>query len=298
MARPVIDDEFNAFFTWARDNKRLSPGVAKQYASYLRRIARSIGGFVQDPNAVNDFFDRAFSSDPAYARLRSAWTSFSEYYYLVHGITLPQPPSSFVASARVTLQNTLADSQLTSLPGRVRSALRVFEKNGISMTTLNTLTWGLVVVEEMSQVVTHIQVPNKPGTTWVVPSDAVRELYEFAQPGSNGSVPLVPFTPGTLMRYPFLALQREAQTFGSPEEELASANDNGSAIGAMRRAHAQKNKPDQQEQVPLRSTKDVLDMLDKPSEIKLYTPRSTRRTEDVEDENSLSRVMSFDPNED
>ena len=114
MGRPTINDEFNEFFLWMRSTRRCSPGVAKTYASYMRRVSKELEGDVTDAEKVRLYFANAYDSDQGYAKLRAAWSVFVEWYLVEKQQNPPIPdPANLI---RVKNSNVAVSYTHLTLP--------------------------------------------------------------------------------------------------------------------------------------------------------------------------------------
>lgn len=263
MGRPPIDDEFAQFADWMRTTNRCSGGVAQGYVSYIRRIDRDIGPGMMNQEAINAYFAKAQTEDRGYSRLRSAWTVFVEYMDKVKNVQLPIP----YTSAALRNHHIKPGDPCTALPQKVRSALRVLYHNGIAISQMVTLTWVEVEIKEIFHSTnTHIRVPNKPAQ-WLIPSSAMRIIYEYAQPGPNLYRPLVPRAPNSDDAYTSGILRREIFTLSPEEMEEQKTHAQGaSALGSVAR-HLVRPK-DEEEETPKTTTYEVLDLLSKSTNVK------------------------------
>ena len=262
MPRPRIADDFTPFFDWMRNTRRCSPGVAKAYTSYMRRLYRDIDGNILDQEIINDYFARAYDADDSYAKVRSAWSMYVEYNLVEKQTQLPQPQPVSLMLAKQR-NRPLTDNRVPALTSAVRSALRVLESNHISVHQIFHLRWLHVALGEMNNhLVTHIRTPNK-NTMWLIPSTAIRALWDYAAVGTNLSLPLVPREPGSDVPYPYTALRREIGIYTEEElKGLLEQKPDGSALGsALVRNQIKEVVEDEPHGL---TTYDVLDMLKAP----------------------------------
>jgi hypothetical protein len=266
MGRPTIQDEFNDFFIWMRDSGRCSPGVAKIYASYMRRISNQLEGEFTDVEKVRAYFANAYNVDQGYAKLRAAWSVFVEWYASEKNQNLPMPdPANLVRVKNSNAERALVKHSELSI--EVRRALRVLRLNGITMSQVAKLRWADVDIKDLrSKIVTHVKVPNK-NSHWVIPSDAMNVLYNFAKPGLELYKPLVPSEPSSEVPYSYQGLLREVDILTEEDLEEQNAPSDTSALGAalLRKMHKEKTPEPEPQHPSTMTTKDLLRILDAPS---------------------------------
>lgn len=305
MPRSRIEDEYTEFFDWARASNRVSPGVAKAYCSAMRRIARSLPDFTNQA-AVNGFFQQASESDDTYTRLRAAWSLYIEYHLLTTGETLPQPYGHTLLRSKAA--KSVISNQLNPLPDDVREALRVVVANGISINIVFTLTWFAVAIKDMmSFAVTHVKLPGKSHQN-IVPSNAMKALWNYAQPGDNLYVPIVPLTPGSSDSYPLTALRREMATVKAGSVFQYTPNDTSVlGIAALRKAGVHPSNMPSSIPMPTTTTADVLRLLGEPPGPALSTSSPATSSPSFGDydeddpkpeevKKNLSSLLAYDPN--
>jgi len=214
MARPPINDGLSEFRDWMIDERLLSCATARSYTSHARTALRGLGEHAESPSAVDDHFAALHETHrSAYPVIFRAWKLYVEWRRETKGEEIPAP-------GKVTkLQGVV--HQLKPLPDTVRDALRDLGGAAISLKVLSTLTWNEVALGGMMRAKkVHVRHPSRPGEMWLTPATAIRALYDYAQPGGNLCIPLVPLAPSSVHPYPHRGLVYESQQY-TEEQVLA-----------------------------------------------------------------------------
>ena len=208
MARKALNDNAALFRDWLVDSGIYSISTSRQYSTASRTIYKKLGESRHSQKAVDDlfgfFYDHRRST---YNALKRAWVLYSRWSEEVLGEPLPLP-------AEIQKVDGEARS-LVPLASVIRDALRALKKEGaISFRMMTQLCWSQVELGSMMRSnVVHVRHPSRAGEVWVVPSAPLRALFEYAHPGGNLSVPLVPLRPGSVHPYPYRGLVNESQQF-------------------------------------------------------------------------------------
>jgi integrase len=230
MGRPRIRDGLDQFCDWMRETGRCSPTTAKEYTSHVRRAVRALNGNIEDAEAVNRFFAEAYESDHSYGKMRSGWTVFAEWAADSKGVNIPIPEPVSLVRAKAKARTDRAKTK-RSLPPDVRAALRTLRQDGIPVSHIAKLRWTDVDLTEMTQRHrTHVRVPGKR-EEWLVASESIKVLWDWAAVGTDLSKPLVPRDPGNHQPYSYSGLREEIEIYTEKELEERMGGPAGSALG-------------------------------------------------------------------
>ncbi len=223
MGRHRIEDGLDQFFDWMMAHG-YSPATAKSYTSSARRAVREMGGQpLTEQEAVDGFFLTLYESNPiAYPNVLRAWKLMCEWSTEERNVELPAPRSIQSTKRR-------ADA-VKELPPFIRAALRGLRDSAVAVSHIPQLRWSDVSLSEMQTARTHVRVPGKR-EEWVVPSEVIRTLWEWADVKTNLSKPLVPREPRSHQPYPYHGLRREIDIYTEKELNDRMRGPVGSALG-------------------------------------------------------------------
>jgi len=256
MGRHRIEDGLDQFFDWMLVND-YSPATAKSYTSSARRAVREMGGQpLTGQEAVDGFFLALCESNPiAYPNILRAWKLMCEWSTEERSIKLPVPRSIQSTKRR-------ADA-VKELPPSIRAALRGLRDSAVAVSHIPQLRWSDVSLSDMQTARTHVRVPGKR-EEWVVPSEIIKTLWEWADVKTNLSKPLVPREPRSHQPYPYHGLRREIDVYTEKELEEKMRGPVGSALGGSLPPGAVTAPPapdEPDDEVRATSTQSLLDVL-------------------------------------
>jgi len=311
VSRRIIQDELTDFRIWMRATDRCTPSTANEYTSHVRRAYRELGGNVEDVEAVNTYFAHAYKTDTSYPKLRSAWIVYVEWCMVEKGQTIPSPvPVSLVRAKEKSRE--VMDAKLPGLPEHIRTALRVLQHNVITMNHVFNLRWVDVALREMTRSqITHVSVPGRRHESWVVPSETMQVLWDWADVGNNLSHPLVPRAPGESQPYPHSGLRREVGIYTEKELQAIQDSPGGDKTQELLRElkENQLKRRKEAETVASLSPSDLLSLLTAPrllvvkNDFRLASSLDDGTEEEALPEEkekapSLDKLLGFDPDAD
>lgn len=214
MGRIRTDDHLTDFFDWLIVAEGKNPSTAKAYTSHARKVYNAIGkAFISDREVVTGYFHEVWRSrNPNYSTIKRSWELFTVWENEITGTDVARPDQVAVSRGQVV--------SAPSLPPEVRRALRELKaESTIAVKDIARLQWKDVHLAQLNEPQIHLRNPWER-FEWIVSSGPIRVLYEFAKPGGDLSVPLLPRVPSSNQPYPYRAILHEMHQY--TEEEVQS----------------------------------------------------------------------------
>lgn len=221
MGRPPIKDGLDQFQIWLRQSEKKTLHTSRNYTTYVRKILLNTAQDYSNLVALTDYFES--QTDNKFINMsKSAWKSYARYMKDAHDITVAEP---FEAKGVAT--NKKIDV-VQSLPTEVRQAINGLLGCGFTAADIACLMWIHVLWSDTTILKGEALVGIRHPVTGFMHRLALaslKDLLEYAKPGTNFGIPLVPAKPGSTLKCTSTFIMTQGMIFDMSVEEMAQQAD-------------------------------------------------------------------------